>query len=152
MKSSRQEKIRELIQNGNIETQEDLAEALEKAGFTVTQATVSRDIKQMMLIKVPDAAGGYRYAYPSDRGSMLSQGRMERTLKDAVVSMKNGENIVVLKTMPGTAPSVAFVIDYSKWPEVLGTVAGDDTIFVAIDKTSDAKIFLKRIQKIMAQA
>ena len=152
MKTSRHAKIQEIIKTQNIETQEDLALALEKAGFHVTQATVSRDIKEMMLIKVPNAEGGYRYAYPRDLGNMLTPGRLQRTLRDAVLDIKSGENIVVLRTMPGTAQGVAFAVDYAKWPEVLGTVAGDDTIFVAIDKTADTRGFVDRIQKLLTRS
>jgi transcriptional regulator of arginine metabolism len=149
VKTSRHARIQEIIKTQNIETQEDLALALEQAGFHVTQATVSRDIKEMMLIKVPNAEGGYRYAYPRDLGNMLTPGRLQRTLRDAVLDIKSGENIVVLRTMPGTAQGVAFAVDYAKWPEVLGTVAGDDTIFVAIDKTEHAQSFVERIQKLI---
>ena len=149
MKTSRHAKIQEIIKTHSIETQEELAQALESAGFQVTQATVSRDIKEMMLIKVPNAEGGYRYAYPREMGNMLSPGRLQRTIRDAVLEIRSGENIVVLHTMPGTAQGVAFAIDYAKWPEVLGTVAGDDTIFVAIDKTGDTRNFVERIQKLM---
>jgi transcriptional regulator of arginine metabolism len=125
---------------------------LEQAGFHVTQATVSRDIKEMMLIKVPNAEGGYRYAYPRDLGNMLTPGRLQRTLRDAVLDIRSGENIVVLRTMPGTAQGVAFALDYAKWPEVLGTVAGDDTIFVAIDKTANTRNFMDRIHKLVTRS
>ncbi len=152
VKTSRHSKIQEIIKNQNIETQEDLALALEEAGFRVTQATVSRDIKEMMLIKIPNAEGGYRYAYPRDLGNMLTPGRLQRTLRDAVLDIRSGENIVVLRTMPGTAQGVAFALDYAKWPEVLGTVAGDDTIFVAIDKTANTKNFMDRIHKLLTKS
>lgn len=152
MKTSRHAKIQEIIKTQNIETQEDLALSLEKAGFHVTQATVSRDIKEMMLIKVPNAESGYRYAYPRDLGNMLTPGRLQRTLRDAVLDIKSGENIVVLRTMPGTAQGVAFAVDYAKWPEVLGTVAGDDTIFAAIDKTADTRGFVDRIYKLLTRS
>ena len=86
-----------------------------------------------MLIKIPDASGGYRYAFPKEHGMILSQGRLERTFQDSILSIGISENLVVIRTLPGTAQAVAYGIDYMKWPEVLGTVAGDDTIFVAVD-------------------
>jgi transcriptional regulator of arginine metabolism len=150
VKTSRQEKIKEIIEKQNVETQEELAGALQAAGFVVTQATVSRDIKEMMLIKVPNAEGGYRYAYPRDMtANLLTPGRMQRTMRDAILTVRSGENIVVLKTMPGTAQAVAYAIDYAKWPEVLGTVAGDDTIFVAMDKSASTAAFMDRVHKFM---
>ena len=141
MNSLRQAKIREIIEANNIETQEELANALEREGFSVTQATVSRDIKEMMLVKVPNAQGTYRYAYPKEHGHMVTQDRLERTFRDSVLTLKFGGNMAVLHTMPSTADAVAYVIDYMKWPEVLGTVAGDDTIFCVLDKPESAAVF-----------
>lgn len=148
MKSLRQAKIKEIIEHHNVETQEDLALALEKAGFNVTQATVSRDIKEMMLIKVPDAEGSYRYAYPKEHGVMVTPERLERTLRDSLISIRVGGNLVVIHTLPGTAQAVAYMIDYMKWPEVLGTVGGDDTIFIAVDNADNTEIFVDRLKHI----
>ena len=132
MKGLRHAKIKEIIDQQAVETQEELAEALRQHGIEVTQATVSRDIKELMLIKVPAGDGGYRYAFPSEQGLILSQSRMERTFRDSVTSIGASENIIVMRTLPGTAQAVAYTIDYVKWPEILGTVAGDDTIFVVV--------------------
>lgn len=148
MKSLRQAKIKDIIEHHNVETQEDLALALEKAGFNVTQATVSRDIKEMMLIKVPDAEGSYRYAYPKEHGVMVTPERLERTLRDSLISIRVGGNLVVIHTLPGTAQAVAYMIDYMKWPEVLGTVGGDDTIFIAVDNADNTEIFVDRLKHI----
>jgi transcriptional regulator of arginine metabolism len=115
-----------------IETQEELAEALRRQGIDVTQATVSRDIKELMLIKVPVGDGRYRYAFPQEQTVLISPARMERTFQDSVVGIDHSQNIIVLKTMPGTAQAVAFTIDYVKWPEIIGTVAGDDAILVIV--------------------
>ncbi|VBB08001.1 arginine repressor [Lucifera butyrica] len=131
MKGLRHAKIKQIIEQQIIDTQEDLAEALKKEGIEVTQATVSRDIKELMLIKVPIGDGQYRYAFPPEQNAAFAQSRM-RTFQDSVLSIDFSGNIIVLKTLPGTAQAVAFMIDYVKWPEVLGTVAGDDTIFVAV--------------------
>ena len=132
MKGLRHAKIKEIVDQQAVETQEDLADALRQHGIEVTQATVSRDIKELMLIKVPAGDGGYRYAFPREQGMILSQSRMERTFRDSVTSIGASENIIVMRTLPGTAQAVAYTIDYVKWPEILGTVAGDDTIFVVV--------------------
>ncbi len=132
MKALRHSKIKEIIDRYIIETQEDLAEALSKHGIDVTQATVSRDIKELMLIKVPTGDGRYRYAFPPEQNIIMSQARLERTFQDSIVAIDFSQNIVVLRTLPGTAQAVAYTIDYVKWPEIIGTVAGDDTIFVLV--------------------
>ena len=145
MKTARHERIRDIIESQIIETQDDLAQALRKSGIEVTQATVSRDIKELMLIKIPNATSGYRYAFPKDQAMILSQGRLERTFQDSIISMTASENLLVIGTLPGTAQAVAYAVDYMKWPEVLGTVAGDDTIFVAIDKRENLPMLAARI-------
>jgi transcriptional regulator of arginine metabolism len=132
VKGSRHVKIKEIIDRRVIETQDDLAEALRQESIAVTQATVSRDIKELMLIKVPTGDGRYRYAFPPEQNIVLSQSRMERTFRDSLIAIDYSLNIIVLKTMPGTAQAIAYTIDYVKWPEILGTVAGDDTIFVIV--------------------
>ena len=132
MKGLRHVKIKEIIVRRVIETQDDLAEALRRESIQVTQATVSRDIKELMLIKVPTGDGRYRYAFPPEQNIIFSQSRMERTFRDSLVAIDHSLNIVVLKTLPGTAQAIAYTIDYVKWPEILGTVAGDDTIFVIV--------------------
>ncbi|QDR80793.1 arginine repressor [Sporomusa termitida] len=132
MKALRHSKTKEIIDRYIIETQEDLAEALSKHGIDVTQATVSRDIKELMLIKVPTGDGRYRYAFPPEQNVIMSQARLERTFRDSIVAIDFSQNIVVLRTLPGTAQAVAYTIDYVKWPEIIGTVAGDDTIFVLV--------------------
>ena len=147
MKSTRHSKIKDIIENRKIETQDDLAEALKQEGIVVTQATVSRDIKELMLVKVPDAVGHYHYAFPKEHSTMLTPGRMERTFQDSIVGMRASENLVVIRSLPGTAQSVAYAVDYMKWPEVLGTVAGDDTIFVAVENKADTKKFIERFNK-----
>ena len=145
MKITRHEKIKEIIEQQVIETQDDLAQALRNSGIDVTQATVSRDIKELMLIKIPDATGRYRYAFPKEHGMIFTQGRLERTFEDSILSIRISENLVVIRTLPGTAQAVAYGIDYMKWPEVLGTVAGDDTIFVAVDRRDNIGKFTERL-------
>ena len=132
MKALRHANIKEIIENNVIETQEELAEALGKQSIRVTQATVSRDIKELMLIKVPAGEGRYRYAFPVENNTAFLQPRMERIFQDSVVGMDYSANIVVIKTLPGTAQAVAAAIDNTKWPDIIGTVAGDDNILVVV--------------------
>lgn len=147
MKMTRHAKIKEIIDNNKIETQEDLALALRREGIEVTQATVSRDIKELMLVKVPDANGHYHYAYPKEHGMMLTAERLERTFHDSIVSVRTSDSLVVIRSLPGAAQAVAFALDYMKWPEILGTIAGDDTIFVAAENKEGVMTLLKRLQE-----
>jgi len=132
VKALRHATIKEIIENNVIETQDDLAEALRRQAITVTQATVSRDIKELMLIKVPASEGRYRYAFPVESNTAFLQPRMERIFQDSVIGMDFSCNIVVIKTLPGTAQAVAAAIDNTKWPDIIGTVAGDDNILVVV--------------------
>ena len=115
-------------------------------GIDVTQATVSRDIKELMLVKVPDANGHYHYAYPKEHNMLLTPGRLERTFQDSIVSVKSTDNMVVVRTLPGTAQAVAYAIDYMKWPEILGTIAGDDTVFIAVANKEGIGILMHRFK------
>jgi transcriptional regulator of arginine metabolism len=146
MKMTRHAKIKEIIDKNKIETQEDLAAALRSEGIEVTQATVSRDIKELMLVKVPDANGHYHYAYPKEHNMLLTPGRLERTFQDSIVSVKSTDNMVVVRTLPGTAQAVAYAIDYMKWPEILGTIAGDDTVFIAVANKEGIGILMHRFK------
>ena len=137
-KQERHQLIRNLVETRNIETQEDLANALKESGIRVTQATVSRDIKELMLVKVSDMRGGYRYAFPKERNYRMSSEQLERLVRNSVISVRSGGNLVVLHTLPGTAQGVAYAIDSMKWVGVMGTVAGDDTIFVAVEDGNTA--------------
>ena len=147
MKMTRHAKIKEIIDNNKIETQEDLASALRHEGIDVTQATVSRDIKELMLVKVPDANGHYHYAYPKEHSMMLTLERLERTFHDSIVNVRSSDNIVVIHSLPGTAQAVAFAVDYMKWPEILGTIAGDDTVFIALANKDGVATLLKRLKE-----
>lgn len=144
MKSIRHSIIKDIVENAVIETQEDLASALRQQHIMVTQATVSRDIKELMLIKIPIGDGRYRYAFPSESSITFTQDRMARLFQDSVVGIDYSENIIVLKTLPGAANAVASALDYAKWQEVIGTVAGDDNILVVIKpKTAVLRVIKK---------
>lgn len=146
MKSRRHELIKKIIGEEIIETQEALAEALCARHMRVTQATISRDIKELYLIKVPAGNGRYRYAVSPHESVRFSEGRMKRLFKDNVTFCNHSENIVVVKTIPGGAATVAAALDSSDWPEIIGTVAGDDSIFVLVKPKDSSEEIVARIQ------
>ncbi|MGI6125566.1 MAG: transcriptional regulator AhrC/ArgR [Planifilum sp.] len=129
MKAQRHIKIREIIANRDIETQEELVEELKKAGYNVTQATVSRDIKELHLVKVPTNNGRYKYSLPADKRFNPLQ-KLKRMLTESFVGIEKSENLIVMKTLPGNAHAVGALIDNLDWPEIIGTIAGDDTILI----------------------
>ena len=148
MKAGRHRKIIELISTCNIETQEDLAARLNEEGFQVTQATVSRDIRELKLTKVPAEGGGQRYAVHQSTGSAMNEKYM-RVLKDGFVSMDMAQNILVIKTVSGMAMAVCAAIDAMKWEEVVGSIAGDDTIMCAIRTVEDTLRVIEKINRIV---
>jgi transcriptional regulator of arginine metabolism len=129
MKGQRHLKIREILNSHEVQTQDELVHALLLAGFQVTQATVSRDIKDLHLIKVPLDNGSYKYSLPTEQRFNPMQ-RLKRTLTDHFVSIDYAENLVVLKCMPGTANAIGMLMDNLEWEEVMGTICGDDTILI----------------------
>ncbi len=131
MKYTRHARILEIIENKEIETQEELSEELKKVGLNVTQATISRDIKELRLIKVLSQTGKYKYATLNNQDTFLSD-RLVRIFKDSIVSYDYAGNILVLKTIPAAAQTAASAIDAANYEDIVGTVAGDDTVFVLI--------------------
>ena len=148
MKKNRQGRILELIQEENIETQEELAERLGQEGFVVTQATVSRDIRELKLGKIPSGNGKQRYAVLSHDDAHLAD-KYIRVLRHGFVSMDNAQNLLVVKTVSGMAMAVAAAIDAMKLKEIVGSIAGDDTIMVAVRTTEDTKIVMEKIREIL---
>lgn len=141
MKARRQIAIQKLVTKECIRTQEELAQRLLEEGFNVTQATVSRDIKEMGLIKVPRADDDYCYAVRGETPPLDYRDRLKRMFKEVLISFDSSENIVVIKTIPGNAQALAHLLDNVGWEEVIGSVAGDDTIFLVVKpKDSAAKI------------
>ena len=126
MKSTRHTAIAEIIESRNIETQEELAEALRERGILVTQATVSRDIKELHLIKVLSETGGYKYA-TLDKAEKGMNERFIRMFAESVLSVVCANNLVVIKTLAGSAHVAGEAVDSLKWPEILGSIAGDNT-------------------------
>ena len=130
-KYTRQTKILELISKKEIETQEELANGLKAIGIDVTQATISRDIKELRLVKVMAKSGKYKYATIGQSQEGITD-RLNKIFENSVVSIDNSMNIIVLKTIPGAAQICASAIDYMEVDDIVGALAGDDTVFVAI--------------------
>lgn len=148
MKLRRHFAINDIVTNQRIATQEELCEALRNSGFDITQATVSRDIKEMQLVKIPDKEG-YRYALPDVATTWGSFERMKRIFRDSVVTIDSSENLVVIKTLPGAAQSVASLIDSSNHNHILGTVAGDDTVFVAVKPKEAVAVVINEFEHLV---
>jgi len=138
MKAKRHLKIREIIANEEIDTQEELVELLKGAGFNVTQATVSRDIKELHLIKVPLDDGKYKYSLPADQKFNPFQ-KLKRLLSDSFIGIDYSENLIVLKTLPGNANAIGALIDNLQWDEIMGTICGDDTCLIICKTKENAK-------------
>lgn len=148
MKYTRHSKILELIDKNEIETQEELSEKLKDMGFTVTQATVSRDIKELRLIKVLTKNGKYKYATLQSQENILSD-RVVKIFKNSVVSIDYAGNLIVIKTLTGSAQAAAAAIDAGDMNDVVGTIAGDDTIFIVIRDEKNVPSTIEHFRKLM---
>ena len=144
MKIERHSQIIRLISQYDIETQEELAEKLNESGFQVTQATVSRDIRELKLTKIALDGGKQKYAVMHAHSSNLNE-KYLRILKDGFSSMTMAQNILVVKTVSGMAMAVAAALDALKFSEVVGCIAGDDTIMVAVRTVEDTQILMDKI-------
>jgi len=149
LKALRQRKIKEIIKSKNISTQEELANALKKAGFNVTQATVSRDIKELRLIKIARKDNLYVYGLPKEQEIIHNEERLRLMMQEFVLNIDYSENIVVMKTYPGNAHGVASLIDGSKWQGVIGTLAGDDTILLVIKPKEKVGALINKLESLM---
>ncbi len=148
MKRSRHDKIIEIIARNDVETQEQLASLLKEAGYDVTQATVSRDIRQMKLSKQITEDGRQKYVY-STADSEAMQDKYVSVLKAGYVSMEVAQNLLVIKTVSGMAMALATAIDALDLPEVIGCIAGDDTIFVAIKSYEEALAVTEKFKQMI---
>ena len=148
MKSARHAAITQIIESRNIETQEELAAALQERGIRVTQATVSRDIKELHLIKVLSETGGYKYA-TFDKAEKGMNERFIRMFSESVLSAVCANNLVVVKTLAGSAHVAAEAVDTLRWPEILGSIAGDNTILVICRSNDDALQVAERFRNMM---
>ncbi|AGA58087.1 MAG: transcriptional regulator ArgR [Thermobacillus sp.] len=144
MKGFRQMKIREIIGEQEIETQDELVEALRRAGLNVTQATVSRDIKEMQLVKVPTEDGRYKYSLTAESRVYPLQ-KLKRAMLDHFVHIDSADNLIVMKCLPGTANAIGSLIDAMEWNEVMGTICGDDTILIICRTKAQSKTVVDRL-------
>ena len=148
MKRERHEVVVDLIHKYDIETQEELAAYLRGEGFDVTQATVSRDIRELNLSKISAGNGRQKYIILQNDDSKLGD-KYIRVLRDGFVSMDMAQNILVIKTVQGMAMAVAEAVDAMKFPEVVGCIAGDDTIFAAVKSVADTKAVMERLSDVI---
>ncbi len=148
MKRQRHEVVVDLINRYDIETQEELAAYLREEGFDVTQATVSRDIRELKLSKIATGSGKQKYIILKNDDSHLGD-KFIRVLRDGFVSMSMAQNILVIKTVQGMAMAVAAAVDAMKFPEIVGCIAGDDTIMAAVKSADDTMVVMEKINEIL---
>ena len=149
LREERQAKILEIISKQEIETQEELCEALNKENYSVTQATVSRDIKSLHLFKIKGVQKKYRYSYLKQSDDVALPGKLRHLFKESVVSITCAGNLVVIKTLSGGASHAGLALDKLNFSEVVGTVAGDDTLFSACANAEDALKIVDKLNEIL---
>ena len=148
MKSARHNLILEIIENKDIETQEELAEALKNRGVNVTQATVSRDIKELRLLKVLSEHGGYKYA-TVERAEKGMNERFARILAESIVNVEPVNNLIVVNTLTASANAAGEAIDSMKWPDVMGTIAGDNTLLIITRSNEAAQAIMEKFHALL---
>ena len=150
MKSARHQKLIELINNYDIDTQEELTRRLREAGFPVTQATVSRDIKDLRIIKTQSESGGYRYFYPQGGGTDATA-KFSALLSDSAISVQSAGNIAAVKCHTGMAQAVCTALDSAGMEDVVATLAGDDTIFILCQDDSRAAATAQKLNRLIGR-
>ncbi len=146
LRSARHEKILELIAHREIETQEELCEELNKLNYVVTQATISRDIRDLHLFKVAGIEKKYRYAYFNGGENEISP-KMKSLFRDCLLSVKAAQNLVVVKTLSGNGANAGAVVDKLRYEEIVGSVAGDDTLLIVCQDCAGAETVVSKIQE-----
>ena len=149
MKNDRQSKILEIIEREPIDTQEQLQQRLQEQGITCTQATISRDIKQLHLIKEPMGQGKFRYAVSVQRNRLNVADKLRTIFRESIVSVDYAQNIVVIKTMAGLANAAAAALDSMSIPYMVGSLAGDDTAMLVMRDTDSARSFCDEIHEML---
>ena len=147
-KGQRHVKIREIITSNDIETQDEIVDILRSEGYNITQATVSRDIKELHLVKVPMVDGRYKYSLPADQRFNPLQ-KLKRSLIDAFVKIDSAGHMLVMKTLPGNANAIGALIDHLDWEEILGTICGDDTILIICRTPEQTEIISNRFLEML---
>lgn len=148
MKTKRHLKILEIIERKDIETQEELCACLNEEGVKTTQATVSRDIRELKLTKVPTAGGKQKYAQLREEKAAMRD-KFDRIFREGTVKLETAQNILVIKTVSGMAMAVAAALDEMDWPQIVGSIAGDDTIMCAVRSSEEAEDLLRLLRKVM---
>jgi len=151
LKARRHARILELVRERVVETQQELADLLRAEGIEVTQATVSRDIKELHLVKVPAGGGRYRYAPPPGAAAVPARERMARLFREVVLDVDASEHTIVVKTLSGTASAAGEAVDQMHWDEVIGTIAGDNTLLLVIKPKSAVDEVLRRLREAMGR-
>jgi transcriptional regulator of arginine metabolism len=149
MKSQRQAKIMEIISNRNVETQEQLLSELQNAGFRSTQATISRDIKELRIVKELTSFGTYRYTAVTDELTGTFSGKLNTIFRECITNFDYAQNMIVIHTLPGLASAAASAIDAMNMSVVLGTIAGDDTVFIVMRDANAAATFCGEIKNLL---
>ena len=149
MKAQRQAKLVEIISNANVETQEQLLQALTDQGFSSTQATISRDIKELRIVKELTSLGTYRYCVPEKDAPPALSDRLNNIFRECVISVDYAENLVVIHTLPGMANAAASALDAMRSGAVLGTLAGDDTVVIVMREGHAAAAFSGEIKAVI---
>ena len=150
MKSKRQAKIMEIISTTNVETQEQLLQELQSAGFTSTQATISRDIKELRIVKELTSFGTYRYTTAAREVPATFSGRLNTIFRECVTNFDYAQNIIVIHTLPGLANAAASALDAMNMSVVLGTIAGDDTVFIVMRDSNSAAAVCGEIKSLLS--
>ena len=150
MKKKRHDRILEIIKENEIDTQGELAQMLRESGFNVTQATVSRDIRELGLVKV--AVSGTRQKYQAAKPVNAEQNRYIRVLRDSVQSLDQAQNLLVIRTGSGMAMAAAAALDHLELPEIAGSIAGDDTIMAAVRTAEETTQLLEKISRMLREA
>lgn len=151
MKNDRQTAVLQIIEETAVETQEQLMQLLAVRGFACTQATVSRDIKQLHLMKAPDGKGGYRYAVSAQMPKLNFEEKLQTIFRECVVSAENAQNLAIIKTMNGMANAAAFALDSMQDTDIVGTLAGDDTVLLVFHDSAHAAVSANRCGKCCAE-
>ncbi len=145
-RNARQATILDIISKKDIETQEELCAELNKLNFNVTQATISRDIKDLKLYKVAGTTKKYKYAYIENEGDAVNN-KMRNLFRECVQSINFANNIIIIKTMRGNGSTAGAFVDSLQYPEIIGSVAGDDTVLIVVDSTEDTSVVVDRLKE-----
>jgi transcriptional regulator of arginine metabolism len=150
-KEARQARIRELLEHESVATHEQLAAALQRLGIEASQPTLSKDLRELGVVRVPTAEGGFRYELPGSGATLRDRRVLERELRDFLTGIEQAQNLLVVRTASGHAQSVCEAIDRIGWEEAIGTIAGENTIFVATRGADEARSLCRRILEAAGQ-